>query len=47
MTRSSPNFGGPGRFDVGRVLGLGVVQAGQEFGRDIGALIERQRESFA
>jgi hypothetical protein len=45
--RSSLNFGSPGRFDISRVFGLGVVQAGQEFGGDIGAFIEGQRENFA
>jgi hypothetical protein len=41
------DFCGPGYFHVGRMLGRGVIQAGQEFGRDIGALVEGQRESLA
>jgi len=38
------NFSGPSGFDVGRMLGFGVVQAGQEFGCDISALVEGPRE---
>ncbi len=41
---SPRDLGGPGCFYVGRMLGFRVVQAGQEFGRDISALVERQRE---
>ena len=38
------NFSGPSGFDVVRMLGFGVVQAGQEFGCNISALVEGQRE---
>ncbi|HLG58170.1 MAG TPA: hypothetical protein VI485_22685 [Vicinamibacterales bacterium] len=47
-TAGSPfDFSGPRRFHIGGPFGRRVIEARQEFGRDIGALVEGQRQGFA
>jgi hypothetical protein len=37
---SPRDFGAPGGFDIGWPLRRRVIEAGQQFGRDVGTLVE-------